>query len=91
MPVVARVGGLADTVIDASPMALAAGVATGVQFSPVNAPMLESAIRRTATLYRDPETWNRLQRNGMAADVSWRASARAYADLYRELVVARRD
>ena len=91
VPVVARVGGLADTVIDASPMALAAGVATGVQFSPVNAPMLESAIRRTATLYRDPETWNRLQRNGMAADVSWRASARAYADLYRELVVARRD
>ena len=90
VPVVARVGGLADTVIDANPMALAAGVATGVQFAPVNAPMLESAIRRTAALYRDPEAWRRLQRNGMATDVSWRGSAKAYADLYRELVAARR-
>ncbi len=52
--------------------------------------MLESAIRRTAALYRDPEAWRRLQRNGMATDVSWRGSAKAYADLYRELVAARR-
>ncbi len=35
VPVVARVGGLADTVIDANEAALAAGAATGVQFSPV--------------------------------------------------------
>ena len=34
VPVVARVGGLADTVIDANEMAIAAGVATGVQFYP---------------------------------------------------------
>ena len=33
-PVVSRVGGLADTVVDANEAALAAGVATGVQFSP---------------------------------------------------------
>ena len=48
VPVVARVGGLADTVIDANEMALAAGVATGVQFAPVTATMLDAAIRRTA-------------------------------------------
>ena len=53
IPVVARVGGLADTVIDAGPMAVAAGAGTGVQFSPVNAPMLESAIRRAARLYAE--------------------------------------
>ena len=34
VPVVARVGGLADTVIDANDAALAAGVATGIQFLP---------------------------------------------------------
>lgn len=84
-PVVARVGGLADTVIDASPMALARGTATGVQFSPVNAPMLESALRRTINLYREPAVWRRLQANGMASDVSWREPAKAYARLYREL------
>ena len=91
VPVVARVGGLADTVIDASPMAIAAGVATGVQFAPVNTPMLESAIRRAARLHADAEGWRRLQLNGMATDVSWRSSAEAYAGLYRELIAARRS
>ena len=90
VPVVARVGGLADTVIDANPMALAADVATGVQFAPVNTPMLESAIRRTIGLYQDQGGWRRLQLRGMAADVSWRHSAKVYADIYRELIPARR-
>ena len=85
VPVVARVGGLADTVIDASPMALSAGVATGVQFAPVTVEMLEAAIRRAAALWRVPKIWQRMQRNGMAADVSWRDPARRYAALYREL------
>ena len=44
VPVVARVGGLADTIIDANEMALAAGVATGVQFAPVNTLMLAAAL-----------------------------------------------
>ncbi len=86
VPVVARVGGLADTVIDANPMALAAGVATGLQFSPVTADALGDAIRRAVSLYRQPELWRRLQSNGMATDVSWRGSARSYADLFRALI-----
>ena len=89
VPVVARVGGLADTVIDAGPMAQAAGVATGVQFAPVNGPMLENAIRRTARLRRDTAAWTRIQANGMATDVSWRAPALRYADLYRTLIAER--
>jgi starch synthase len=88
-PVVARVGGLADTVIDASPMALAAGAATGVQFAPVNVPRLEEAIRRAARLYRDKPVWRRIQANGMAADVSWDEPARLYAELYRALIAER--
>ncbi|RXF75330.1 glycogen synthase GlgA [Hansschlegelia zhihuaiae] len=85
VPVVARVGGLADTVIDANPAALAAGVATGVQFSPVCQSALEAALRRTAALWADKAQWRRLQANGMATDVSWDASAKAYAALFREL------
>jgi starch synthase len=89
VPVVARVGGLADTVIDATPMSLAAHAATGVQFAPVETPMLEAAIRRTVALHRHPDTWRRLQQNGMGSDVSWRASADRYAKLYRGLVAER--
>jgi starch synthase len=87
--VVARVGGLTDTVIDASPVSLAAGVATGVQFAPVEVPMLEYAIRRAAALYRNKPAWRRLQANGMATDVSWAGPARQYADLFRGLIAER--
>ena len=86
VPVVARVGGLADTVIDASPMALNAGVATGVQFAPVTAEMLRAAIQRTAALYRQPRVWQQMQRNGMATDVSWHHPAQQYANLFRALL-----
>ena len=86
VPVVSRTGGLADTVIDANPAALAAGAATGVQFSGVNYHGLAAAIARTVALYRQPETWRRIQRNGMASDVSWSRSGGDYAEIYRQLV-----
>jgi starch synthase len=86
VPVVARVGGLADTVIDANPAAQAAGVATGVQFAPASSRMLEVALRRAVALYREPSTWRTLQRNGMGTDVSWRGPSGHYAALYRDLV-----
>jgi starch synthase len=82
LPVVARVGGLADTVIDANEAALASGAGTGVQF-PVGA--LRPALRRTAALWAQPEVWKRLQSNAMRADVSWRRPAAQYAALYRGL------
>jgi starch synthase len=85
VPVVSRVGGLADTIIDANEMALAAGVATGVQFAAGTDDGLALALRKTAWLFSDKETWRRMQQNGMAADVSWRNPARRYIQLYREL------
>ncbi|MDE2404791.1 MAG: glycogen synthase GlgA [Sphingomonadales bacterium] len=86
VPVVARTGGLADTVIDANLAALAVDAATGVQFAGVDYANLARAISRTVALYRQPDVWRRLQRAGMAADFSWKASGAAYAALYRELV-----
>ncbi len=91
VPVVARVGGLADTVVDANEMALAAGVATGVQFYPVDAHMLDAAVGRAAALFADPRAWARLQANGMRADVSWRRPARRYASLYGEALASRAE
>jgi starch synthase len=85
VPVVARIGGLADTIIDANEMALAAGVATGVQFAPGTDDGLALALRKTARLFQDKPAWRKLQANGMAADVSWRIPARRYASLYRQL------
>jgi len=88
IPVVARVGGLSDTVVDANPAALSRGVATGVQFAPVTYEMMRVAIERTAALYRQPEVWKKMQANGMVSDVSWSDPARCYAALFRELLPA---
>jgi starch synthase len=85
VPVVARVGGLADTVIDANDAAVKAGAATGVQFADVTAEGLLDAVRKTVALYRQPEVWRRMQLAGMRADVGWQTSAADYAALYRRL------
>ncbi len=85
IPVVARTGGLADTVIDANDAALEQGQGTGIVFSPTSMEMLEAAILRTIALYRQPRIWRRLQRNAMRGDVSWTRPAAAYAALYREI------
>jgi starch synthase len=90
VPVVAHVGGLADTVIDANEMALAAGVATGFQFAPTTEPMLVGAIGRAARLWRNKTAWRRIQENAMRTDVGWRRPARHYAELFRALLDERR-
>jgi starch synthase len=88
IPVVARVGGLADTVIDANEMALVAGVGTGVQFAPVTREHLVLATTRALQLWRTPPAWRRLQARAMATDVGWTRPAKKYAAIFRELVAS---
>lgn len=89
LPVVSRVGGLADTIIDANEMALASGSGTGFQFSPVTSEMLEATIERVGRHWAEPRVWDALIENGMTTDVSWRRPAAAYAKLYRDLIAER--
>ena len=91
IPIVSRVGGLADTVIDANAMAVAARTGTGIQFAPVTRRTLELALGRALTLARDPPLWRRLQLRAMAADVGWTRPAKQYAALYRALAAQRAD
>jgi len=83
VPIVSRVGGLADTVIDANEMAIASGVATGFQFSPVNLIGLADAISRAKTCWSDGDSWRGIQQNGMKTEVGWSRPAKRYAQLYR--------
>ncbi len=83
VPIVRRVGGLADTVIDASEPNLRAGVATGIVFDGDDANALIAALGRAMSLYRNPSRWRSLVHCGMRQDFSWRASAQHYIDLYR--------
>ncbi|WP_300034963.1 glycogen synthase GlgA [uncultured Roseobacter sp.] len=85
LPVVARTGGLADTVIDANEAALTAGVATGVQFAPVTTAALEDAIARTCDLFAQPKVWTGMMRRAMKHPVGWDSAAQEYMALYRSL------
>lgn len=86
LPVVASTGGLADTVVTASPAAIASQVATGIQFNPVTPLALSQALSKLCDLYEQPKLWSKLQRNAMKQPVGWGVSAHSYANLYKELL-----
>lgn len=88
VPVVRRVGGLADTVVDATDAALAADRATGVVFDDASAQALVAAVTRALALYRQHATWRQIVRRGMAQDFSWEPAAQQYLSLYRATAAA---
>jgi starch synthase len=81
VPVVRETGGLADTVEEFD---LASRQGTGFRFEPYEAEAMVGALRRALAIQKQPELWRALQRNGMARDFSWRASADGYDRLYAD-------
>jgi starch synthase len=82
LPLVRRTGGLADTVVGASPETLANGTATGFMFDTASGWALGEAINRALALFQDPVGWRQVQRQGMRTEFGWEGPARAYLDLY---------
>ncbi len=80
VPIVSRVGGLADTVIDADQDPVNG---TGLMCEP-NAASLANALARSRALYADAPRYAAVQRRGMARDFSWGVAARGYERLYQE-------
>jgi starch synthase len=86
LPIVRRVGGLADTVVDATEENLRADRATGFVFDAASVSALDGALQRAADVYtKDRATWDKLQRRAMAQDFSWRGAAMQYLELYRAI------
>jgi starch synthase len=89
VPIVRSIGGLADTVEDASPTRLTLGTASGVVFQEASAPALSRAINRALKLYPNKAVWRKLQLAGMAKDFSWHKSADQYVQLYESALADR--
>jgi len=87
LPVVRRVGGLADTVVDATQEHLESGRATGFVFDEPDAAAFLQAAQRAVDLWRDRQTWRRMQTAAMDQDFSWQSSAQRYLALYRSVPV----
>ncbi|MCU1382953.1 MAG: glgA [Acidobacteria bacterium] len=82
VPIVAGVGGLADTVAD--------GV-SGFVLAAHTPAALREALDRALAAFSDPAAWRALQLAGMRQDFSWDRSAREYVKIYeRALAGVRR-
>jgi len=90
VPVVRRTGGLADTVVDATPENLEAGKATGFCFDEATGEALIEACGRAVKAYGDGALWDRIRLRGMARDWSWRRAAGEYERLYERVIEKRR-
>ncbi len=83
LPIVRETGGLRDSV---KPYNKYTGEGTGFSFANFNAGELLFAMDSAAELFAHPRKWEAVQKNAMAEDFSWRAAAKEYRKLYRELV-----
>jgi starch synthase len=82
IPVVRKTGGLANTVMRLNRDASNSG--TGFVFNEYDAKDFYSAVKRAVSIYHKKENWQRIMKNSMCSDFSWRRSARKYIDLYRD-------
>jgi starch synthase len=85
IPVVHDTGGLHDSVVDVTAETSAEKTATGFVFGPMTREGLTAAVKRAVAAYHDKKGWRQLQKNGMARDFSWDASAQHYLELYESL------
>lgn len=80
LPVVSRVGGLFDTVIDADENP---ATGTGLMCEP-NAASLRIALQRALVLFGDKARYAAVQQRAMARDFNWKLAAARYEQLYQD-------
>ena len=88
LPLVHRVGGLADSVADSSLENLVDDRATGFTFEGFSLPGYDAAMRRAFALHARPADLAQVQRCAMRQGFSWDVAARQYAALYQQVATA---
>ena len=82
VPVVRATGGLDDTIDPWDPRTKKG---TGFKFQEYSGDALMRTIHQALTVYRDRDSWQKLMRNGMAKDFSWKVEAREYVRVYERV------
>lgn len=83
VPIVRAVGGLDDTVSDFDAVS---GTGNGFKFEEYRADKFLEKIFEALYWYGEPETWRRIQMNGMSEDNSWARAASEYVELYQRTI-----
>lgn len=84
LPVVSFTGGLADTVTDATAMAMVDKTANGFVFYDVNSDALLASIKRALKIYKQPAQWQLICETAMRQELGWASSAKKYQELYKK-------
>jgi len=84
VPVVRRVGGLSDTVVDTNAESLRNDQATGFHFGPATSEALAHAMKEGIRIFAQPMVWRQIMIRGMTQSFSWKEAARQYLALYEE-------
>jgi starch synthase len=87
LPLVHRVGGLADTVVDCTLEDLAEGHANGFVFAEFSTVAFERALARVFALYTRRSEWNRVRARAMRQALGWESAARQYVALYQASLI----
>ena len=85
LPLVHRVGGLADTVVDSSAENVQAGVATGFSFDGFYYDVFVAAVQRCIDLFGRQDVWAQVQQQAMRQHFSWEDAAGKYMALYEQV------
>ena len=86
LPLARKTGGLADTVIDATPRNLESGKANGFLFETASPHALLTTLRLALSIYPKKPVWNKMVRTAMSSDLSWEHSAAEYLSLYQNVL-----
>jgi starch synthase len=81
VPVVRKVGGLADTVENFDNVSK---TGTGFVFNKFNEFSLFGQLVRACEIYKDKVLWQKIQKNCMKVDYSWNFSAKEYVKVYEK-------
>lgn len=85
LPLVRRVGGLADSVVDSSLENMADGTATGFVFDQFDSQSFNTAVRRAFALYDRKDDWMAVQQSAMRQEFNWDIAAKEFMSLYRQI------
>ena len=89
IPIVHKVGGLADTVFDHRSFNENSTWGYGVTFKTASSDALQHAVAEALELYSNMERYNKIAVHNMHCDFSWKESAKAYLALYTKIIEER--
>jgi starch synthase len=88
IPIVRKTGGLADSVIDFSPVT---GKGTGFVFEHFDSLSLALTMARAVENYKNKALWRKIQKQAMMQDFSWSKSAEEYSKIFTKAIALHKN